>query len=82
LDPRIREDEIGKDRLKQRGREDDQDTAIQNRFDIFKSQTQDAIKAFHYQPHTYRFIRIDGDRSREIIRDEVIHHYKETILPF
>lgn len=66
-------EEIAKERLLERGREDDsKEGDIEKRFEWFKTETSPAIE-YLKNIEGYRYLEVDGSRSIDDIQDEIIN---------
>ena len=61
-------DETAMSRLTKRGREDDQETTIRNRFDVFHKKTDEVIEYFANQG---LLLRINGNGTPQEVLDEI-----------
>lgn len=65
-------EEVVLKRLKQRGRHDDTETAIRNRFEEYKAVTLPIIEAF--RTRGINVYDIDGGQTPEAVHDDIVSH--------
>ena len=66
------QDESVVERMRMRGRSDDQISAITTRLGWYGAETERAIKYFAEQDSYYSVVRIDGDRAVEDIHQDIV----------